>query len=127
MASKYNPNTTLIERIKQKFGSIQRFIRLSGLDERKVRINLYRDTPGARAAQQLIAERVRSTPTPANFRITATEREKIRLAIYRDYHNVAGFTAAHPQFSDSYMSYLLSGGIKCRKGKAAEVMDILKL
>lgn len=127
MTTKYNPNNKLIEQIKDKFGSIQRFIELSGLPERLVRVNLYRDTPGARQAQQTIAERLKSTPKPAPYRISDQERERIRLAIARDYHNVAGFTARHPQFSDSYMSYLIGGAIKCRKGRAAEVMDILEL
>ena len=124
--SKYKTNTDLIGRIKRKFGTVQRFIERSGLSERSVRINLYRDSPGARKAQQDIARAVKETD-PGGYLLTEEDRERIRLAIYRDYHNVTGFVEAHPQFSNAYMSYLLRGDVKFRKGKAEEIMKILKL
>lgn len=125
--SKYKANTKLINQIKDKFGSIQRFIKESGMERRTVRINLYRDSPAAIAAQEEIARKLRETPKPANYRLTLEDRRRIRLAIMDRYHNVSGFTRKHPEFSDSYMSYLLGGTIKCRKGKAEKVMRILKL
>lgn len=117
----------LSERIQKKFGSVRLFCKIAGLNEGKVRQDLWRDNPNAISERLRIEKLIGELSAPKAF-VYDSDREAARVAIYTKYRNVTGFIEEHPQFSSSYISHLLkNGGIKHRKGKAQEFFKILNI
>lgn len=109
-----------------KYGSMTRFCRLAGLQSSDMytRIN-HANVPDHYL--QEIARLVQTTPNSEEpyTEVTAEMRKNLRSRIYQHYHNITDFVAAHPQFTQSWISILLNGKIKRKTPKVKKLLDIL--
>jgi len=116
----------LKEAIVQKYGSVNRFCQLVGLQSTDMYGYLNRQ-PSNPVTLEEIRQLYEKTPNRLINRVEVTleERKLIRASIYNNYHNLSEFARQHPRYSQSWLSILINGKMKRKTPKVKQLLELL--
>lgn len=115
--------------IKTKFGTISRFIQLSGLEKKPVMAWM-----AGRMSQTLVDDFTRVLDTaiksvqthPDPRKITREQRDFIRLQILIHWKTISNFTQQHPQFSHTFISNVITGRRKTADSRLNDLFLVIQ-
>lgn len=122
--------TAFKTRIRKKFGSLQRYMQLTGVTQKDLDQSFDRVTEkgNPRNVRRLLskAKKVKKTTMPDKD-ITPQLLEKIRVAIYTSHKSQSDFCEAHKQYTNTWLSALLNGKFPRKSKKVSKLLKTLKI
>lgn len=123
-------NYTLFKsRIRKKFGSLQKFMLLTGVTQKDLDKSFDKETLKGNPVRvrRLLSKAAKVKDVTTSKDVTPALLECIRVAIYTKHKSQSEFCERHKQFTNTWLSALLNG--KCPRiskkvGKLLKTLDI---